>query len=109
MPISVNAFWTIFLIGTAIVIAIASAMLWIEQRHVSLADTPAPTLAELTARASAAGCTTNDNLPYSPSCFDFLGESVAIRSRWPSFLSETKAASTATLTPPPPCAVRDDL
>jgi hypothetical protein len=59
---------------------IAGAALWIEQGHRIVIDAPAQT--ELAARAPAAACPDNDNVPYSASCIAFLEGGSTTRMLW---------------------------
>ena len=52
-----------------IVAAVAGGALWIEQRHHVVIDAPASS--QLAARAPAAACPDNDNVPYSAGCIGF--------------------------------------
>jgi hypothetical protein len=54
----------------AIIVAVASGILWIEHRHQIVTD--APTTAELDARAAAIACPDNENVPYGQNCIAFM-------------------------------------
>jgi hypothetical protein len=75
-----------------IVAAVADGALWIEHRHHVVID--APSSAELAARAPAAACPDNDNVPYSAGCIVFLGSSYLSGMNWQANAAE-RAPGTA--------------
>jgi len=74
-----------------IVAAVAGGALWIEHRHHVVIDAPPP--AELAARAPAAACPDNDNVPYSPGCIRFLGSSYLSGMNWQANAAESVPAT----------------
>ena len=74
-----------------IVAAVAGGALWIEHRHHVVIDAPAS--AELAARAPAAACPDNDNVPYSPGCIVFLGSSYLSGMNWQANAAERAPAT----------------
>ena len=76
-----------------IVAAVAGGALWIEQRHHVVIDAPASS--QLAARAPAAACPDNDNVPYSAGCIVFLGSGYLSGMNW-----QAKAAESARGTGP---------
>jgi hypothetical protein len=70
-----------------IVAAIAGGALWIEHRHHVVIDAPASV--ELAARAPAAACPDNDNVPYSAGCIVFLGSGYLSGMNWQANAAES--------------------
>ena len=73
-----------------IIAAVAGGALWIEHRHHVVIDAPAS--AELVARAPAAACPDNDNVPYSAGCIVFLGSSYLSGMNWQANAAEGASA-----------------